>query len=125
MAFANHEIVGDYTTACLAWCAQHSTARAACTARAAREHRAEQLNEHAPPSLLCNPLLHCRLEAGGTLPLAGLIQQFRGIALPSERLRDLSPQRLRMLPMKGRRAAPGRAAGAPAPGTAPAASQQR
>ncbi|KAI7838591.1 hypothetical protein COHA_007662 [Chlorella ohadii] len=61
-AYANHEIVGDYLTACLAW-----------------------------------------FEAGGSLPLAGLVQQFGSIALPGERLRDLTPQRLRMLPMKARK----------------------
>ena len=66
-AYANHEIVGDYLTACLAW-----------------------------------------LEARGTLPLPGLAAQFAGVALPSERLRDLRPQRLRMLPMKARRAAAAR-----------------
>jgi hypothetical protein len=65
-AYANHEIVGDYLTACLAW-----------------------------------------FEARGSLPLSGLVQQFGSIALPGERLRDLTPQRLRMLPMKARKLATG------------------
>lgn len=33
--------------------------------------------------------------------------QFSSIALPGERLRDLTPQRLRMLPMKARKLAIG------------------
>lgn len=65
-AYANHEIIGDYLTACLAW-----------------------------------------LEAGGKLPLDRLAQQFAAVALPSERLRDLAPQRLHMLPMRVRKAAAG------------------
>lgn len=52
------------------------------------------------------------LEARGTLPLPGLAAQFAAVALPSERLRDLQPQRLRMLPMRARRM--GSAAPAPA-----------
>lgn len=42
------------------------------------------------------------LEARGTLPLAGLAEQFADLALPGPRLRDLSPVRLHMLPMRPR-----------------------
>ena len=65
-AFANHEIVGDYLTACLAW-----------------------------------------LEARGTIPLAGLAEQFSSMGLPGQRLRDLQPTRLGMLPMQARKVAAG------------------
>ncbi|KAL4444232.1 hypothetical protein ABPG75_011969 [Micractinium tetrahymenae] len=45
------------------------------------------------------------LEARGTLPLAGLAEQFAALSLPGPRLRDLSPVRLHMLPMRPRSAA--------------------
>lgn len=40
--------------------------------------------------------------ARGTLPLAGLAEQFADLSLPGPRLRDVSPVWLHMLPMRPR-----------------------
>lgn len=67
---------------------------------------AEELNRaYAMHEIVGDHLTACLawLEARGTLPLAGLAQQFAAARLPGPRLRDLSPRRLGMLPMRRRR----------------------
>lgn len=56
-----------------------------------------------PSSAIVSAHLACPL----TDSVAPLLMQFSSIALPGERLRDLTPQRLRMLPMKARKLATG------------------
>ncbi|EFN56835.1 hypothetical protein CHLNCDRAFT_51615 [Chlorella variabilis] len=69
-------------------------------------HVGEELNRaYAMHEIVGDHLTACLawLEARGTLPLAGLAQQFAAARLPGPRLRDLSPRRLGMLPMRRRR----------------------